>query len=342
MQRWIPMLAVILCVQILIAGALFLRKDALDRAPPDAAFVTAPIADADHIVIDARPAAGKPAAPIDLVLRHGAWFVHSEFDVPADKSKVGDLIAKLAALRRGLPVADTPDAQRRFKVSPERFARRITLGRGGKTIATLYLGESAGLHKSDARTAGDRQVYTVGIATYDVPADAGAWIQADLMRVPADKLTAIDITGADGAHVALARSIGATKVPGPWTATGLAHGRKLDETKVASLVDAIGALDLDAALGTQANPDWRTDHPAVSLTLKEAGGKVHTWTLSKPQSGDYVVLKSAARPWYFSLDAMAAKPLMDAGAPDALAKVPPAKPRRVAGKPQHVRAPTKH
>lgn len=341
MQRWIPMLAVVLCVQILIAGGLFLRKDAIAGAPPDTAFLTAPIADADHIVIDARPAAGKPAAPIDLVLRHGAWFVHSEFDVPADKSKVGDLIAKLAALRRGLPVADTQDALRRFKVSPDRFARRITLGRGGKTIATLYLGESAGLHKSDARTAGEHRVYTVGIATYDVPADTGAWIQADLMRVPADKVTAIDITGANGAHVSLARSIGANKVPGPWTATGLAHGRTVDETKVASLVDAIGTLNLDAALGTQANPDWRMDHPAVSLTIKEAGGKVHAWSLSKPKSGDYVVLKSAARPWYFSLDAMAAKPLLDVGASDALAMVPP-KPQRVAAKPHHVRAPTTH
>ncbi len=341
MQRWIPMLAVVLCVQVLIAGALFLRKDALAGAPPNAAFVTAPIHDADHIVIDSQPATGKPAAPIDLVERNGAWLVHSEFDVPADKSKVGDLLAKLGSLRRGLPIADTPDALRRFRVSHDRFARRITLGRGGRTIATLYLGESAGLHKSDARSSGEHQVYTVGIATYDVPADAGAWIQADLLRVSAAKLDSVDITGADGARLSLTRSLGAGKVPGAWTATGLARGRTLDETKVASLVDAIGTRRVQAALGTQANPDWRTDHPSVGLTFKEADGKVHTWSLSTPKSGDYVVLKSAGRPWYFSVDATLAKPLIDAGAPAALAMVPP-KPQRPAAKPHHPAARSAH
>ena len=329
MQRWIPVLAAAFCVQLLIAGALFMRKDSLASAPPNAPFVAAAIHDADHILIEAHPKGGKAAAPVDLVDRNGVWIVHSEFDVPADKSKVGDLITKLAALRRGLPIADTQDALRRFKVAHDDFTRRITLGQGGKTLAKLYLGESAGLRKSDARTNGEHQVYTVGIATYDVPTDAGAWMDADLLRIPADKIAGIDVTGTNGASVTLNRTVAANKVPGPWSAVGLPHGRTLDATKAASLVDSVGALHVDAALGTQPNPDWQVDHPAVRLTIKKPDGTTETWLLSKPKSGDYVVLKSSAHPWYFSLSAALAKPLLDAGLPDGLA-LAPAQPRPAA------------
>ena len=331
MQRWIPILAAVFCVQLLIAAALFMRKDTLASAPPDAPFVTAAIRDADHIVIEARPKGGTAGTPIDLLDRNGVWVVHSEFDVPADQSKVGDLVAKLAGLRRGLPIADTADALRRFKVAPDEFTRRITLGQGGKTLAKLYFGKSAGLRKSDARAGGEHRVYTVGLATYDVPTDAGAWIDADLLRIPADKIAGVDITGTDGASLTLTRTIGANKVPSPWSAAGLAHGRTLDDTKVSSLVDSIGALHVDAALGTQPNPDWQSDHPAVRLTIKETGGKFETWLISKPKTGDYVVLKSSGHPWYFSLSAALAKPLLDAGLPGALA-LAPARPH-VPGKP---------
>ncbi|HUY83545.1 MAG TPA: hypothetical protein VMU86_03150, partial [Steroidobacteraceae bacterium] len=72
MRSRIPTLAVILCVQLLIAGALAMRGSALSASPPDMPFLTTPIGDADRILIDGPATAGKTAAaPVELIERNG-------------------------------------------------------------------------------------------------------------------------------------------------------------------------------------------------------------------------------------------------------------------------------
>jgi len=325
MQRWIPILAVSLCIQLAIAGALKFRKDALVSSPPNSALVKTPIANADRIVVEGKPAAGKPAgsARVELVKRNGAWVVHSAYDMPVAANKAGDLIKQIAALRRGLPIADTSGAPKRFKVSDEDFERRITLSQSGKSLATIYLGATAGPHETDARTAGERAVYTVDVPVYTLPTDAGGWFDDELLQVPPDVLAEIDIEGAGHPPQVLTRQFGANKTPGPWALQGLAKGKQVDTLLVSSLTRAIAEMRVDDVLGDQPNPDWRTNEPALTLTLKTSAGKSTIWTLSKPKSGGFSVLKSSEHPWYFSLTDAQAKPLLDAAAPGALVAEPP-------------------
>lgn len=343
------MLAAVLCAQLLIAGALALRTDALATRPPSAPFVTAPIAAADQIVIEGptKPGAVAAAAARVVLQKRGThWVVHSDFDVPVGKSKVADMLRRFTALRRGLAIADTPEALRRFKVAGHRFARRVTFSRGGKTLATVYLGESTGLHQSDARTNGERAVYTVGVATYDVPATAAGWIDAQMLQIPSDEIVALDVGGTHGAPLRLTRKLVANGAPGPWTAAALPRGRSLDAAKIAALTRAIDEMRVAKVLGEQANPDWQVGHPQLTLTIetasaaatgtapKTATAKSTIWTLSRPKSGDFVVLKSSAQPWYFSLNSGEAQPLLDAAAPGSLFATPPGKTRakKVAGR----------
>ncbi len=325
MQRWIPILAVALCIQLAIAGALAIRKDALVSSPPNSALVTTPIANADRIVVEGKPAAGKPAdsARVELVKRNGAWVVHSVYDMPVAAHKADDLIKQIAALRRGLPIADTAGAPKRFKVGDENFERRVTLSRNGKTLATIYLGETAGPHKTDARTAGEHAVYTVDLPIYTLPTDASGWFDDELLQVPPDVLAEIDLEGAGHPPQVLTRQFGANKAPGPWALQGLAKGKQLDQLLVSSLTRAIAELRVDDVLGDQPSPDWRTNAPAVTVTLKTSTGKSTIWTLSKPKSGGFSVLKSSEHPWYFSLTDAQAKPFLDASAPGAFVAEPP-------------------
>lgn len=325
MQRWISVLAAVLCVQLLIAGALAARKSALTSAPPDSPFVSAPIRTADRIVLEGQAPDGKAAPRVELARHGGAWVVHSDFDVPAAPAKVDDLLTRIASLRRGLPIADTAEALDRFKVGTRDYSRRLTFSLGGRTLETLYFGESAGLHKADARTQGEHAVYTVGIATYDLPVDPSRWVADDLLQVGADTLAKIDVEGAHRSHVILTRAVAAGKAPGPWSATGLARGRTLDASKAAALAHAITAMSTGNVLGTQPQADWQLDHPVATLTLEDGAGKAVTWTLAKPKSGDFVVLKSSDHPWYFSLMPDQAQPLIDAGTEDGLAAAPAVK-----------------
>ncbi len=93
MRSRIPTLAALLGVQLVVAGALAMRHDALSTSPPNAPFLTKTIGTADRILIDGPAGAGRsPAAPIELLERNGAWVVHSAYDVPAAKARVSALL----------------------------------------------------------------------------------------------------------------------------------------------------------------------------------------------------------------------------------------------------------
>jgi hypothetical protein len=323
MRSRIPTLAALLGVQLVIAAVLVMRHDALSTIPPNAPFLTNAIGTADRILIDGPAKAGKPAAaPVELLERNGAWVVHSAFDVPASKARVSALIEQFGGLRRGLPVANTPDARARFEVAADRYARRIRFDHAGHGIATVYLGKSAGLRKSYGRAAGDRSIYTLGVATYHLSVQAGAWIDAKLLQIPADDIAEIDVRGPRGGGVELTRVVSAKQPPGPWHATGLPAGHSLDAAEAGALVRAIDELRVDDVLGVQALPDWQANAPQATFTIGRPDGHAVTWTLSTSKTARQFVLKSSGEPWYFSIDSTTAQPLLDAAAPGGLVAAP--------------------
>ena len=320
MQRWIPILAIVLCLQLLVAGALALRRDIVATSPPNSPLVTAQIDDADRITIEAQAAAGQPAdaARVELRKVHGAWVVHSDYDMPVDKSRLDQLLSELKSLKRGLPIGTTNAALRRFKVGDRDFVRSVTLSENGKPLAKLLLGTSAGLRKTDARAGGEHAVYAVNLPVYELPTDAASWFNDALLQVPPAKMAQIDIRDARDGHLQLTRQIAPSKAPGPWQASGIDARKQVDEAQVAALARAIGELRVDKVLGTAAQPDWQLQAPLVDLTIQDTAGRQVTWTVSKSKSGDFDILKSSAHPWYFSLTAAQAKEFLDAGKPGAL------------------------
>ena len=165
MRRGMTTLAVVLVLQLALALLLFMRRDPLAGVtsvtlliPPDA------VRNADHLVIDAkqprarrrRAVAVGEATRLELAKKNGAWVLPGAFDAPADGPKVSALLDRLAALKRGLPIATSEAALKRFKVVDADFERRLVLSSGGKTLATVYFGSSPGLRKSDARLSPDK------------------------------------------------------------------------------------------------------------------------------------------------------------------------------------------
>jgi hypothetical protein len=344
MRRGMTSLIVILVLQLALALLLFTRHDPLAGVtsdtrllPPDA------VKNADQLVIDSKPAAGgsTQSARIELLKKNGTWILPGSFDAPAESFKVNALLDRLAALKRGLPIATSEGALRRFKVVDTDFERRLVLSAGGKAVGTVYFGSSPGLRKSDARTSTDKAVYAVDLPTYELPTDAGAWLNADLLRTDTDKLAELDVSSAapgNGASKAssgaasetdkpiqLVRSKGTDKQPDAWTDPALTGDRHIDNAHVEALVQQLAQLHVEAVLGTAAAPDWQQDHPLLRLTLKNEQAHSVDWALSKPASGDFYVLKSSSQPWFFSISINLGQQLLDAAGADALiglAKVP--------------------
>ncbi len=320
MQRWIRVLTVLLVLQLLVAAGLAARKGRFGAVTPDAPLLPAAIATADHIVIEARPAVGAVAdsARVELLKQQDHWILPGYFNAPASGPKVADLLHRLVAVKRGLPIATSPAALQRFKVVDQDFERRLQFDQGGKLLGTLYIGSSPGLRKSDARTAQDRAVYAVDLPAYEFPAKPGDWFDGDLLKREAASIAEIEVSHGEHAGFRLVRQVAAGNSPAGWLDPALPPGEKVDPARADALANAVAQLHVDAILGTEALPAWQQDHPLLSLALKDGKGQSTAWTLSKPSSGDFYVLKSSAYPWYLSVSAFNAKPLLDASSRDAL------------------------
>ncbi len=322
MQRWIPVLAIALVLQLVLAVGLGLRANPLAAQRPDTPLVQAVVSGADRLLIEGpAPAqtAGEKTAQVEVVRKNGAWTLPGYFDAPASASKVQSLLDRIAKVRRGFPIATTQDALKRFKVAPDTYERHLLVSQDGKTLTSLYLGSSPGLRKADARTAADDAVYTVELATYEMPVKASDWLDPELLKRDPDSLASLALTWPGGAGLALERDSAKGDHPKPtWKSEGLPAGQSLDPTRAEALVQAVSGLRVDGVLGTQVKPEWQQDQPDLTLRLRNQKGEEVTWTLSKPKTGDFQVLKASDRPWYLELKQWSAKPLLDAAVHDKL------------------------
>jgi hypothetical protein len=332
MQRVIVPLSILLVAQVGLAALLAVRHDPLAGAKADTPLMQADaVKNVDDLVIagmDRKPpipgteqdgAQAIASTSIELAKKSGSWVLPSQFDAPADSARVTTLLDKLSGLRRGLPVATSDAALKRFKLVDSDFERRIQLKSGGKTLDTLYVGDSPGLRKSDARTGSDRAVYAVDLATYELPTDASSWLNADVLHDDVAKLTELDVESGKGEKVELHKQPPTDKqASSPWTDPALAGDKHIDSAHADALTEQLSQLRIQGVLGTELKPEWQQDHPALTLEMKDDKSHSVGWTLSKPTSGDYYVLKSSTHPWYFSVSAPAAKAMIDAGGRDQL------------------------
>ncbi len=332
MQRWTLVLAAVLGLQVAAALALKLRPDTLTPLQPEQPLVATELKTADRLVLagpagaDDRPSAAPPAS-LEMRKRDGHWLLPSLHDAPADPAKVQDLLARLAGLKRGLPVATTADALDRFKVGDAHYERRLVVRAGAKTLATVYLGSPAGPRTTSARTARDQAVYDVALSPYDLATSAADWFDHGLLQRDAGTIDAIEIARAGAAPITLRRQAGAASaraaVPG-WTAQGLPADERLDPDKARALAALIAGLQVDSL--ADAAPAREGTAPLVKLTLDVAGGPAQTWSLWQTQPGGDVTLEASGRPWPLTLKSWTADPLLKALQPQSLAQVAGAAP----------------
>jgi hypothetical protein len=326
-SRLLTLLGAVLAAQLLLAGALLLRPDPLAAARPNAPLIAGDLKNVDQVRIEGNAAAAGQGLRQVVLSRHaGSWSLDNSDGAPADAARLQRLLTTLAGLKRGLPVATTHAALARFKVAESQFQRRLTLRREGRLVATLYFGDSPGLHQSYGRTAQDENVYAVGLPVDELPVAAGDWLDQSVVTVATDRLTALQITSGAGRQLVLQKHGSGGARPGgaaeSWQALRLPAGRQLDVGHVDALLRTLGTVRVSDVLGRQPRPEWQLARPQLSLQFDATGAPPTTWTIAKPRTGEDYVLKSSAQPWYFGLSSYEARSLLDASAASALLTAP--------------------
>src|SRR5258708_4014772 len=145
-ERWIPVLAILLAMQVGAAVALAVRADRLGAAPPLSQLIDADLKSIDQLALGGPAggdeSAGQAAAPparLELVRKDGHWKLPGSYDAPAADARVQGLLDKLAGAKRGQPIGTSDAALRHFKVADDEYQRHVGASASGKVVAHLWL-----------------------------------------------------------------------------------------------------------------------------------------------------------------------------------------------------------
>jgi hypothetical protein len=237
MNTRIGLLAILCGIQILLVAAL-LGRDAFET-PEGATLLDFDPAGITRVVIE------ESDAKVELTKTGDGWRIDGGY--PGDAARIGELVDKLAGLTAPWPVATTEDAAERFEVTDAGHQRRITLSTASADVADLLLGTSPGYRRIHARRAGSDEIYSIDLASHEVPADA-------------DHLLDKGVLAAIGTITAVARTDAwrLERTDDSWTV----DGSPADQEAAAKLADRFASLQV---LGIAGELAW-TDEAVFEVT----------------------------------------------------------------------------
>jgi len=335
MEKTIRVLVALLAAQLLLAAGMRFTGQDLAAAHPHTPLLALGDKTVDRLTIE-----GPEGARVVLAKQDSGWALPGSGNFPADRVQVDTLLSRLEGLQRGLPVATSAGALKRFKVSDESFERRVTLAHGDDTLTTLYFGSAPDMHHVNARAAGDDAVFAVEFAAYEAPDKAADWEDKSILQVPQDDIASMEVAGltlhraaALPADKAAAGVQGKPAAPAGWSIDGLGEGEVVNQAGAKDLAQTLAQLSIGAVLGTEAKPDYGLDTPALTLHLTRQGGGTIDYRLGPTGNEGYAVLKSSARPEYFRIPGYTADALIKAAGRAQLVQAASA-PATAAGAPE--------
>jgi hypothetical protein len=218
------------------------------------------------------------------------WIIPSLGELPAAEHKVTGLLTKLEGLQKGLPVATSEQALKRFKVADQAFERKLTLEQGGSAPAILYLGDSPGFRQLFARADGDGAVYDVELGLFDVPDKADNWSDRTLLHLDAEKIRKLTLAG-----LTLERK------DDSWHLADLAEDEEQDDQAIEDKVRALASIDFLGVLKDEKEPAVSKDASPVEMEATLTSGETVRYKLTKLADGDDYLLEVSNRPQRFTL-----------------------------------------
>lgn len=282
-QKLIPILSGLLVAQLLLAAVLHFSVE--DYAPTTGG---------NLLSIDMTAVDGVRIADEDSVTeirkRDGSWQV-VEHDFPANEERVADILDKLVGFQKRLPVGNTADTAKRFKVSDPGFERKFVLYQGDKVVAELLIGGANIFRHSYVRLADDDDIYTVEFNLYDYSGVSNDWINKSVIERDIDdiaflKLPSLTLTRGEN---------------GELTVDKLKAGQETNTDEAEALLAKVAGLKVHEVLGREPKPEFNQDKPSHLVTLGLKDGREIVYTISRLEGETYYVLKSSDQENYYRI-----------------------------------------
>ena len=279
-------LAFALAIQLAAIGVLLAVRSGSAVTPE-------PFLSFDAETIDALTVANNEGT-VTLVKTGEGWRLPD--GVPADASKVDEVVRKLADAAGGWPVASQASSAERFELTEENHQRHLVLKAGEDTVADLYLGTSPGYRKAHARRADEDDVYAITFSNYEAGVKTSDWLDKSLLRAEGS-ITAIERLDA----FSLAKDD-----EGVWSA---ASGATLDQGKVETLagrftgLSVLGVNEAELPAAPKAVYSWQDDAGTSTFSLYHLEEDDYAATSDRVQ-GSYEVSSYVAEQLDVMVDAL--------------------------------------
>lgn len=246
MNRFNQVLGAALAVQVVIVGGLYFGSQPPAADQVQMALLNTEQRQIDRITINEGDGKQTVLSKVD-----GKWQLSNYHQLPANQSKVSDILNTLETTKSGWPVATTESSRERFEVADESFQKKVVFSQGEKEIQTLYMGTSPGFRQLHVRRAGEDEVYSVKLNSYDFPSQNTNWLDKTLLRPKGDIAS---LKGADYAF---------TKQGNEWKVSD-GDGEPVKE-EIEKITSTLSRLNIQSA------EDKSADQIDYELTVKAAG-----------------------------------------------------------------------
>lgn len=203
------------------------------------------------------------------------WMLPESASFPADTDRVQELIDRLAGTERGWPEATTSEAAGRFKVAPDRFERKLTLGKDGKSLAVVYFGTSPGLRKIYMRVDGDPEIQTLALPQHELEVTVDNWIDTGVLHLKPEQVARVELPGL---HL--------KRTPDGLQPADLRPDEEVVSERRDLLVKQLTGLTITAILGAENKPEYGLDTPVLRYTVELEGGVTVDYLFGQPPQPD--------------------------------------------------------
>ena len=273
----------LLVLQLLIAAGLFWASQQQQRQS-----LQEPLLSFEKSLVD-RVSISADDSTVTLRKNGDLWQLPELHQLPVSGTRLDDLLAKLADLSGGWPVATTASGRERFEVAADNYQRHLQLYQGEKAVAELFVGTSPGFRKVHVRRAGEDAVYAAALNSYELPASGSDWLDKSL-------LGAGDVSSIRGPDYALDKTdsgwafVKATPLIADDTSQG--NAPRVDTEKAEQLAAAVAGLQVQDVVDTT---------PAAEAVTLEVSGNDGTWTYRFMQVDDQYYVDRSDRQIWFSI-----------------------------------------
>ena len=285
MSRSIKLLLLLLVLQAGLVVWVNLPSDDTGAFEADKPLLAVDADSMDVVTIEQQD---KPT--LRIARMDGGWVLAGKSDFPVLPARFEKFTDRLLNAKRSWPVGRTLVAARQFKVTPDRFERRVRFLRGTEVLGDVFLGSSPGFRRVHARLDGDKHTYAIDFNAFDAPAEAGQWYDTGLLETAVEDIARIDL----GAYALKAGD-------GGFEVEGLRENERTDDEGVRKVVEHVSDVGFIDVLFKDGKALFDAGKRMLEYTIEMKEGTPVTHTVAAPEEGDDYILKSSAHPHYFKV-----------------------------------------